>query len=350
MFENKNVANLDPYVYGEQPKPSASLIKLNTNENPYPPHSSVKTFLKAYATERLRLYPDPLCTELRKIVSKVYGLSGECFLFGNGSDEVISLIFRTFFGRNDEVIFTQHTYSAYRTYAETLGISMRTLPMEEDFLIKLEHLNRVQGKVIFITNPNAPTSLLLSRAEIEKWALKCPMLLFVIDEAYADFASETCMSLVKRGLKNVLILRTLSKAYSLCGARLGMAIGHPELINAINKIKDPYNINALTQGIAVSVYKNLPYYRKNIELIKKERAAFSEALKILGFKVLSSETNFVFVSFPGKSMKSLYDYLIAKKIYVRYFNKPILDKYLRITIGKPLEMTKVLTQIKQFLK
>jgi histidinol-phosphate aminotransferase len=350
MFENKNVAQLDPYVYGEQPTPSSKLIKLNTNENPYPPHSSVEQFLKKFDTAKLRLYPDPLCSELRKEVSKTYRLPGSYFLFGNGSDEIISLIFRTFFGRQDEVVFTQYTYSAYRTYAEALGVSSRTLPMGEDFLINLDHLDRISAKVFFLTNPNAPTGLAIKTGELEKTIKKNSSRLFVIDEAYADFAEENALSLVSSGYKNVLILRTLSKAYSLCGVRLGMAIGHPDLISAMGKIKDPYNVNALTQGIATTVFKHLPYYQKNIKLIKQERAHFAGQLTLSGFKVLPSQTNFLLVAYPGKNLKELYLYLVKKKIYVRHFDKPVLTDYLRISIGTPDEMKRVLAEMNSWVR
>lgn len=348
MFTSRRVQKLVPYVYGEQPRPVPGLVKLNTNENPYPPHASVKKLLRGLDTDFLRLYPDPTCAALRKAASKVHGLPEDRFLFGNGSDEIIALIFRVFFDPGDKVLFTEYTYSAYRSYAEAAGIPCEDLAMGPDFRIDLEKLTSRNEKVFFLTNPNAPTGIALHSKTIAKALAANPKKLFVVDEAYGDFSDSTCLPLVER-FPNLIVLRTLSKSFSLCGLRLGYAVARPDLIASLVKVKDPYNVNALTQRIGELAFKNAVYYLKNAKKIIAERSRFTRDMRALGFTAHPSSTNFVLTGVPGQSQAPLYRHLASREIYVRYFDKPVLRDYLRVTIGTPAQMKKLLGEIKAFL-
>ncbi|MBN8219072.1 MAG: histidinol-phosphate transaminase [Spirochaetes bacterium] len=348
MFASRHVQLLSPYQYGEQPPPARDLIKLNTNENPYPAHASVARLLKAWPVERLRLYPEPTWNALRKAASKTLGVPPEYLAFGNGSDELIALLFRTFFDPEDEVVFTQYTYSAYAAYSEALGIAHRVLPMGDDLTIDLSLLDKLPGKVVFLTNPNAPTGIALPVERIAAAVSRHRNRLFIVDEAYADFWGKNCLPLVRK-YPNLLLLRTFSKVNSLCGVRLGYAIGQPDLIQALLKVKDPYNVNALTQAIGVTVFQHYAYYAKNAKKISAIRDRFSRDLADLGFRVLPSSANFVMASLPGREMESLYLDLAKKRIFVRFFNKPGMREWVRISMGTPAQMKKVLAEIRAWL-
>lgn len=348
MFTSRRVQKLVPYVYGEQPRPVPGLVKLNTNENPYPPHASVRRFLRGLDPDFLRLYPDPTCAGLRKAASRVLGVPENFLLFGNGSDELIALIFRVFFDPGDKVLFTRYTYSAYRSYADAVGVESQDLEMGADFGIDLKKLSARREKVFFLTNPNAPTGIGLDAKVVAQALAANPKKLFVVDEAYGDFAKSTCVPLVRR-FANLIVLRTLSKSYSLCGLRLGYAAAQPGLIEALVKVKDPYNVNALTQKIGELAFRHNAYYLKNAKKIVAERTRFTREMNALGFKTLPSSTNFVLTGRPGKSQGPLYRHLASRQIYVRYFDKSVLRDYLRITIGTPIQMKKLLTEIKAFL-
>ncbi|MBL8995550.1 MAG: aminotransferase class I/II-fold pyridoxal phosphate-dependent enzyme, partial [Spirochaetia bacterium] len=310
MFTSRRVQKLIPYVYGEQPRPVPGLVKLNTNENPWPPHASVRKLLRGLDTDFLRLYPDPTCASLRKAASKVLGVPENCLLFGNGSDELISLVFRVFFDPGEKVLFTQYTYSAYRSYADAVGIPSADLPMGPDFKIDLRKLTSRNEKVFFLTNPNAPTGIGLDAKIIAKALAANPRKLFIVDEAYADFAGSTCVPLVGR-YSNLIVLRTLSKSYSLCGLRLGCAVAQPALLESLIKVKDPYNVNALTQRVGELAFENSAYYLKNAKKIVAERGHFTRAMKALGFTTPPSSANFVLTGKPGQSQAPLYRHLVS---------------------------------------
>lgn len=348
MFASRHVTRLAPYQFGEQPAPVKGLVKLNTNENPYPPHPSVARVLKNFPTAKLRLYPDPHAKALKAAAAKVLGVAEDHLLFGNGSDEIINLIFRTFFNPEDEAVFTQYTYSAYVAYADALGLGHNILPMGADFRIDLSLLEKLPGKVVFLTNPNAPTGMVVPLAEIELALSTHRHRLFVVDEAYNEFWGQSALPLLAEN-PNLLILRTFSKAGSLCGIRLGYAVGHPDLIAALAKVKDPYNINMLTQAVGVTVFQNYGHYQKQARKVVATRNRFSKELAALGFAVLPSETNFVMASYSGKSMRGLYEALAGHQIFIRHFDKPVVKDWVRISIGTPVEMKRVVKEIKKWL-
>ena len=267
QFSSQSVKLMKPYQWGEQPKITPNLIKLNTNENPYPPHPSLSKTLANFATATLRLYPDPLCRELRQSAAKHFKLTPDMITAGNGSDELIALIFKVFFNRQDNALFTEYTYSHYKTYSKAFGVIYNTMPMK-DLRVDLSLLNKIRCKVFFLTNPNAPTGIFLNPNEIEAYLKSHGGKLFVIDEAYADFSVKSCLPLIKK-YNNILVLRSFSKSFSLGGIRLGFALGNQALINDLNKVKDPYNVSALTQKIGVEVFKHIAYYQKNIEKNKR---------------------------------------------------------------------------------
>jgi histidinol-phosphate aminotransferase len=308
----------------------------------------VARLLSAWPSERLRLYPEPTWNALRKAASKTLGVPPDWLAFGNGSDELIALIFRTFFDPEDEAVFTQYTYSAYVAYGEALGLAHRVLPMADDFLIDLALLDKLPGKVIFLTNPNAPTGMALPVDRIAAAISRHRNRLFIVDEAYAEFWGKSCLPLVRR-FPNLLVLRTFSKTNSLCGVRLGYAVGQPDLIQALCKVKDPYNVNALTQAIGAAVFKHYAYYVRNAAKIAATRDRFSKDLAGLGFRVLPSCANFVMASLAGREMEGLYLALAKKRIFVRFFDKPGLRDWVRISIGTPAQMKTVLSAIKAWL-
>ncbi|MFC1504462.1 histidinol-phosphate transaminase [Spirochaetota bacterium] len=346
-FWNSTVKKLKPYVYGEQPAPAKGVIKLNTNENPYPPHKELRKLLSTLDINRLKYYPPPVCERLAGLIAKRYSVQSKFIFIGNGSDEILSYLFRAFLNKEDTVLFTKYTYSLYTTLADIHGIAYKTLPMKNDFMIDLSLVRKYKAKLFFLTNPNAPTGMALPAQDIEKAIRESPGTLFVIDEAYADFSNENCIFLTKK-YDNVIVLRTLSKSFSLCGIRLGYSIAKPYLTQALYKIKDSYNINLVTQLIAEHAFKKYPYYLKNCRKIIKTRENTAFKLKSLGFTVLPSKANFIFCTHSTINIKRLFLYLKKLKIYVRHFNNPVLDRYLRISIGTEREMNELFKNIKTY--
>ncbi len=347
-FINHNVQKLKAYVYGEQPSRSSGVIKLNTNENPYPPHPDMKKKLAGFRTDLLRLYPDPQCHALTKAASAYLAIDSGCIVFGNGSDELIANIFKIFFGSNDKVLFTEYTYTYYHVFAGIHGLRVYTLPMQDDFKVDLKLVKNYPVKVVFLTNPNSPTGIAVPAAQIAAALKENKNKLFIIDEAYADFADENCIPLL-RHFSNLVILRTFSKAFSFCGGRLGYALSTKKNIKAFFKVKDPYNISTVTQLLGEDIFRNINYYKGHIKKIIALREHFAKQLVALGFSVLPSSANFIFCTHPGLSAASLAAYLRENNILVRYFNKPGLKKYLRITIGTELQMQKVYKRISHYL-
>ena len=346
-FISQTIRNMRPYIWGEQPKLTASVIKLNTNENPYPPHVSVKRKLEKFAYQGLRYYPDPLCHRLIEQIASTYKVKPANVVIGNGSDELIALVFKLFFNRYDSVLFTEFTYSHYRTYAESSGVTASTMPMK-NFQVDLGMLDKFRSKVFFLANPNVPTGTAIDPHAIEFYLKRHPTKLFVIDEAYVDFCDKSCVQFIKE-YDNLLILRTASKAFSLCGIRLGYALASPRIIEGFYKVKDPYNVNALSQAIGLEVFKNLAYYKKNIRKIIETRKMFKKKVEALEFEVLPSDANFLFMRHKDVVAEDLYAFLKKKKIFVRYFDKKDLRNFLRISIGLPKEMKLLAYWIEKYL-
>lgn len=360
----KHINKLHAYVPGEQPK-MRRLLKLNTNENPYPPSPKVIKATQSGVDDRLRLYPDPTSSELRKAISKLHKVQENSVIIGNGSDDILAMCIRTFVepvhpqvnqDRNykNKVQIFQPSYSLYPVLAEIHGAVLNEIPLLDNFDFPLpKDLKKIpnwdpRSALTFITTPNAPSGRGYSTSQLEQLCRSLKGVI-VIDEAYVDFADENAMELV-RSFPNLLVCRTFSKSYSLCFQRVGYAVGHPDLIGALDKVRDSYNVNGLGQIAAMATLKDLPYYQNNFELIKTQRSQTSEFLNNLDFKVLPSQTNFLLVRPPLKPASFWFEELRNLGVIVRYFNNPNLNEYLRVTIGSESEMKRFHRAIKKVLK
>jgi len=346
------VRQLHPYVYGEQPK-IKGLIKLNTNENPYPPSPKVLAAIRAAVDGRLRLYPNPTAEGLRAKLARLHGCTPENILVGNGSDEVLALAVKAFtepvgatrrVGRAKPATVVQYftpSYSLYPVLAEIHGAVKNAVPLNPDFSLpgrpELKHGKEwdFRAALTLITTPNAPGGRGYATAELETLC-RAQRGVVVLDEAYVDFAEENAMALALK-LPHVLVARTFSKAYSLCFQRVGYVVGHVELIAAMNKIRDSYNVNGLGQIAAEATLDDLGYYRANFKKIVATRAQLTRDLSLLGFQVLPSQTNFILAKPPLFPAEDWLQQLRDRKILVRWFPAPEVTEYLRITIGTPAE-------------
>ncbi len=333
-----NVRRVVPYVPGEQPKDNG-IIKLNTNENPYPPADGVIKALKDYDADNLRLYPDPSSEELVKALAERYTVKPSQVFVGVGSDDVISMAFMTFFNSNKPIIFPDITYSFYDVWAKVYNIPYKTKPLDENFRINPDDYNCENGGIIF-PNPNAPTGVCESLDKIESIIKANPDVIVMIDEAYIDFGGVSCIPLLKK-YDNLLVIQTFSKSRSLAGARIGFAIGNEMLIKYLNDVKfsvNSYTMNSLTQKIGVEAVKDESYFKKIVNKIIQTRERTKIKLKELGFTFPDSKSNFIFASHPNKPASEIFEELKRRKIFVRYWDKPMLNNYLRITIGTDKEM------------
>lgn len=335
---------LSPYVPGEQPKGRQKIIKLNTNENPYPPSPRVAPAV-AQAMEHLRLYPDPTSHALRQAITKAEGLSVEEVFVGNGSDEVLGLCFPAFFaGQAQPVQFADITYSFYEVYAQLFGVAVQKIPLTADFCIDLPAFCQGAAGGILIPNPNAPTGIALTLSEIEQILHTNPQCLVLIDEAYVAFGAQSAASLIGR-YENLLVVRTLSKSHALAGLRVGYALGNRQLIHALTSVKDSFNsypVDQLAQAGAQAAIEDAAYTQARCEEIQATRTWFCQELRDRGFTVLPSQANFVFASPPDGDGKGFFAKLRARQVLVRHFDKPRISGYLRITIGTREEMQALL--------
>jgi histidinol-phosphate aminotransferase len=334
------------YVPGEQPK-KPGIIKLNTNENPYLPSPDVQDILSMIDISVLSRYPDPVCMELRKVIAELHGCAVENVFVGNGSDEVLSLCIRTFVERDGSVGFFDPSYSLYPVLADIEDVEKRPVSLDAAFGWNMPE--DYSASLFFLTNPNAPTSFSYDKARIAPFA-KGFSGVVLIDEAYADFADENCMDLALEH-DNVVVCRTLSKAYSLAGIRLGYLVGHAELIGAMYKIKDSYNVNYLTQEIARVAILDQDTMKANVSAIVETRQLVKTKLEEFGFEVGHSQTNFLWVKPLDVDAKKLFAALRVKNIIVRYFGNDERTKdYLRVTVGTAPEMLAFLDAIEEILK
>jgi len=345
------VHDLHAYVPGEQPK-IKGLIKLNTNENPYPPSPRVFQAVKAAVDGRLRLYPNPTAQLLREKLAKLHGCGPENIIIGNGSDEVLALAVRAFVepGQKGDrgarksratVQYFHPSYSLYPVLADIHGAVKNAVALAANFqLPEVAELKRggkwdFNAALTFVTTPNAPSGCGYATADLAKLC-RAMNGVVVLDEAYVDFAREHAMALARK-FPHVLVARTFSKAYSLCYQRVGYFVGNAELIAALDKIRDSYNVNGLGQVAALATLADLPYYRANFRRIVETREELSRALTMLGFRVLPSQTNFILAKPPVFPAQVWLEKLRGKKILVRWFNQPAVKDFLRITIGTPAE-------------
>jgi histidinol-phosphate aminotransferase len=338
IFWSKLVQDAEPYIPGEQPDQS-EIIKLNTNENPYPPSPQVLKAIQQAADENLRLYPSPTVDRLKKIISDYYSLQKDQVFIGNGSDEVLAFSFMAFFNPGEKILFPDITYSFYPVYAKLFHIDYETVPLNEDFTIPVEQFFHAVGGVIF-PNPNAPTGISLKLEKIEKIIENNPNKVVIIDEAYVDFGCESAVKLIHK-YNNLLVIQTLSKSRSLAGLRIGYALGSKDLIVALNRIKNSFNsytLDRLAIAGAEASFLDNQYFKETVNKIIKTREVTSQKLRKLGFEVIPSKANFLFIKHPQTDAEKLYFMLKQHKIYVRYFKKPRIQQYLRVTIGTDEQM------------
>ncbi len=346
-FWSARIRDCVPYVPGEQPK-DKQYIKLNTNENPYPPSESVRTAARRAADEDLRLYPDPNGDRLRQAAAELYGLAPEQVFLGNGSDEVLAFCFAAFTDADTPAVFPDITYSFYPVYAEFFGAKTRVPQLNADFAMPLEELCRNDG-CVFLANPNAPTGIALSRREVEGLLRANPDRVVVVDEAYVDFGAESAVPLIGQ-YENLLVVQTLSKSRSLAGLRVGFAFGNPSLIAALNAVKDSFNsytLDRIAQATALAAIEDVQSFRENCAKIIATRERTTQQLRQLGLRVLPSSANFVFAGHPRA--KELFSQLKARGVLVRYFEKPRIDSFLRISIGTDEQMDVLLRELTALL-
>lgn len=338
-----------PYIPGEQVN-KQNIIKLNTNENPYPPSPNVISAINGEVNESLRLYPSPTMDELRSTIASHYGVTADNVFVGNGSDEILGFSFMGFFEPGKPIRFPDITYSFYPVYAKVFDIDYETVPLREDFTINKEDFFNAEGGVIF-PNPNAPTSLYLGLADVEEIVQQNKDTVVIVDEAYIDFATESAVNLTKK-YDNLLVIQTMSKSRSLAGLRVGLAIGNEQLINALVRMKDSFNsypVDRLAQAGAIEAMKDVAYFEKTTEKIISTRERTIEALTALGFNVLSSAANFVFASHETVAAESLYEKLRERDILIRYFGTEPIENYVRISIGTDDEMDQFLRAVETII-
>ena len=346
-----NVRKVVPYVPGEQPR-EENVIKLNTNENPYPPAPGVKEALEHLPTDRLRKYPDPAASELVCALAERYGVKPEQVFVGVGSDDVLAMAFLTFFNSEKPVLFPDITYSFYDVWADLFRIPYQTMPLNDDFEICPEDYfaaNHPNGGVIF-PNPNAPTGLELELEAVERIVRENPDSVVIVDEAYVDFGARTALPLVET-YDNLLVVQTFSKSRSMAGMRIGFAIGSEELIACLNDVKYSFNSYTMSQAAiaaGTAAVKDEAYFRRTVQAVVETREWTKEKLRELGFVFGDSRANFIFASHPQIPAAELFRALRDAHIYVRYFNQPRIDNYLRISIGTREEMETLINFLKNY--
>lgn len=348
-FWSKIVHDLEPYVPGEQPR-IEGLIKLNTNENPYPPSPRALEAVRRATDETLRLYPDPISLELRETIAATFGLDAGNIFVGNGSDEVLAHTFMGLLKQDGPLLFPDISYSFYPVYCRLYGIEAKKIPLAGDMAVDIAAYDGPTGAVI-LPNPNAPTGIALPLGHIRRLAEANPDRLLVVDEAYVDFGGESAVALIPE-LDNILVIRTFSKSYSLAGLRVGFAIGQRPLIEALERVKDSFNsypLDRLAQAAATAAWKDADWFEATRSRIMMSRNKVTAELGEMGFEVLPSSANFVFARHPDHEGGKLAAALRAEAILVRHFNKPRIADYLRITIGTEEECARLIEVLRRII-
>ena len=344
----KNIRKVVPYVPGEQPKVSG-IIKLNTNENPYPPSPRVKQMMERIEYENLRLYPDPTCSVLVKALADYYNVSEDMVFVGVGSDDVIAMAFMTFFNSDKPILFPDITYSFYDVWADLFKIPYNRPALDDNFKIKKEDYYVENGGIIF-PNPNAPTGVEMPLDEIEDIVKHNSDVIVIIDEAYIDFGGTSGLPLINK-YDNLLVVQTFSKSRSMAGSRIGYMIGNPVLIKYINDVKYSYNsytMDRINLELGKEALLDQEYFKETCEKIIKTRETTKVELKKLGFDFNDSKANFIFATHKTYKAKDIFEYLKSQKIYVRYFDKERIDNHLRITVGTDEEMNRLIEVLKDY--
>ena len=352
-FWSSVVHGLTPYTPGEQPKIDG-LIKLNTNENPYPPSDKAFAAIRAVDQDTLRLYPDPQSTKLCAAIGRYWGVPADHVFVGNGSDEVLAFVFQGLLnkgpGDTGALCFPDITYSFYPTYCRLYNVGFQTIPLGTDFSFDLKNVPPESGAVIF-PNPNAPTGRAIERDEIESFVASHPSQMVVVDEAYVDFGAQSCVPLTLR-YKNLLVTQSLSKSRALAGIRVGFAIGDTALIDGLNRIKNSFNsypIDRLAGAAAAAAIEDHDWFETNRGRVMASRASLVRGLEGLGFEVIPSQANFVFASHPSAEGSRLAEQLREQKILVRHFAKPRIEQHLRITVGSDAQVDALIAALKKIL-
>ena len=344
-----NIRRVAPYVPGEQPK-GEKLVKLNTNENPYPPAPGVQQALDQMDCDLFRKYPDPAATVLIKALSKAYQVDEDRIFVGVGSDDVIAVAFMTFFNSSKPLLFPDVSYSFYKVWADLFRIPYETPALDEEFRIRKEDYYRENGGIIF-PNPNAPTGLLMSLSQVEDIIAHNQESVVIVDEAYIDFGGESAISLTEK-YENLLVVQTFSKSRSMAGMRIGCAFGYPDLISRLNDVK--YSFNSYTMNIpslilGAKALEDGRYFKETLEKIINTREYAKKRLGELGFSFPDSMANFIFASHKDRKAEEIYKALRENNIFVRYFKLPRIDNHLRISIGTDEEMEKLYGFLKEYL-
>ena len=347
-WEN-NIRKVVPYTPGEQPN-QPDMIKLNTNENPYPPAPGVREVLRNMDTDTLRLYPDPAALDLVRAIADTYGLSDNQVFVGVGSDDVLAMSFLTFFNSEKPILFPDITYSFYDVWADLFRIPYERPALDEHFHICKEDYFRENGGIVF-PNPNAPTGVVMPLSEVEDIVAHNQDVVVIVDEAYVDFGSQSALPLIEK-YENLLIVQTFSKSRSMAGMRIGYAIGHPELIKAMNDVRFSYNSYPMTRlsvALGVAAIEDEDYFQATKNQIIETREWTKRELKALGFTFGDSKTNFIFAKHSTVDAEVIFDKLREKHIFVRHFSGERIRNYLRISIGTMAEMEKFIDELKKIV-
>ena len=345
----ENIRRVVPYTPGEQPN-EPGMIKLNTNENPYPPSPKVAEAIRSFDEDRLRLYPDPTAGALVNALAERYQLKPSQVFVGVGSDDVLAMCFLTFFNSKKPILFPDITYSFYDVWADVFRIPYEVQPLDDQLRIRKEDYYKENGGVIF-PNPNAPTGVLMDLAEIEDIVAHNPDVICIVDEAYIDFGGVSALPLIET-YDNLLVVQTFSKSRSMAGARIGYAFGCERLIKYLNDVKysfNSYTMDQLTLVTGAAALSDESYFQETLKKIIATRERAKGELRELGFTIPDSKSNFLFISHPKVAARELFAMLREKNIYVRYFDKPRIDNMLRVTVGTDAEMDRLIACLKEYI-
>ena len=348
-FLSKEASVLKPYTPGEQPT-EVQYIKLNTNESPFPPSPKVFQAINRAEVNKLNLYSDPTCRHLDEAIARQFELQPENVISGNGSDEILAFAFRAFCGEGKGVAFADITYSFYKAQVALFGLDATIIPLREDLTLHVDDYMDFKGTIV-IANPNAPTGIALPRTEIQRLLEADRDRLVIVDEAYVDFGGESCAPMIF-SYDNLLVVQTMSKSRQLAGGRVGYALGHPELIAALNRVKysfNPYNVNRLSLMAGAAAMEDVAYFQKCCSAIAGNREWVTGELKAMGFEVLPSKTNFIFARSAEISGGDLYRRLKDNGILVRWFDQDRIRDYVRITVGSLEQMVSLVETVGQIL-
>jgi len=341
-YFRKNIDAMGPYVPGEQPPAGARVIKLNTNENPYPPSPKVAEAVKV-ASEIVRLYPDPESVRLREAASRAYGFPADWIIAGNGSDELLSVLVRAFAGEGEAVAYPVPTYSLYRTLVRAQGARAKEVPWPEDYSLPAG----LDARLVFVARPNAPTGTMVPLDSLRDLARRLEGILCV-DEAYVDFADDDAMALV-REFENVVVLRSLSKSFSLAGARVGLGVARPEVVKGLRKVKDSYNLSRMSQAAGEAALSDLETMRQNVARVRATRQRLVGRLESMGIPSLPSQANFILARI-GPEARGVYEALKKRGILIRYFDEERLRESIRISIGTDEQVDELVAALHEVLR